>query len=304
MVSNEQVDFVPARWWEAVTFVRLNLEMVRGHDPWADRILARPRSLSSLLEYSYMLDNFFRSNTFFIVVSSERAGLICLRHRPGFVYIEALGLLPRYLRKGLGNPAARFIDSYAESKGYQWGIAAMAVTNRPVHMLCHAFGGHLLGLSTATLTLTTATLPTSFPTGFEVKQLRRPEADKAWQRWRLYEVEHVSGPNEAELAFHLLERLPRGKYLSLHSNEQEIGFAIACQRRGELEVGSFTSCEFWPDMPTANIVATIARYLGSPLHRLILTQTHANTLTGSEPFSFQRNREQERHLVIFTRTRR
>lgn len=69
-----KVDFVPARRWEAASCIRLILETVRDRDPWANRILARPWSLFSLVRYAYLLDNFIHSDTFFVVVSGERAG--------------------------------------------------------------------------------------------------------------------------------------------------------------------------------------------------------------------------------------
>lgn len=297
-----QVDFAPARWWEAIDFLRLNLKIVQGHDPWADRVLARPWSLFSLREYAYMLDNFFRSSTFFIIASGQRAGLISMKHRPGFIYIDSLGLLTPFIRKRIGKLAADFVEDYARRKGYRWGVATMAVGNKPVHMLCGAFGGRLLGLSTTTLALTTVSPSLSTSNEFELKELGRPEARKAWKRWRLLEVEHAAGRDAVEIAVHLLESLPRGKHLSIHQNGQEIGFAFARQRAGESEISVFTSNEFWSDTQTANIVTAIACHLESTIRRLTLTQTHANVLTGSESFSFERHRDQERHLVVFKQT--
>ena len=64
-----RVEFVPVRWWQAATFICLNFEIVRGRDPMADRILTRPWTPSSLLEYAYQLDTFFRSNTHFVIIN-------------------------------------------------------------------------------------------------------------------------------------------------------------------------------------------------------------------------------------------
>lgn len=298
-MSDGRVDFAPARWWEAFDFLRMSLEMVRGSDPWADRILARPSSLSSMLEYLYMLDNFFHSDVFFIVVSGERAGVISLRRRPGFVYIEDLGLLPEFQRAGIGQRAAKFIEDHC--KEVQWGVAAMAVKNRPVHMLCAAFGGRLLGLSTATLTLRKVGATISSASELAAKRLRRSDASRAWKRWRLYEVEQVAGHDAVHIADCLLEALPWGKYLALYQDGQEIGFAVARQHKGALGVSLFTAKEFWSSLPTADLVTVIARDSGSAISHLTVTQTHANALVTSESFDFERPREQERHLVVFKR---
>ena len=295
-----KADIVPARWWQAVSFIRLYFEMVRGHDPWADRILARPWAPSSLLEYIYMLDNFFRLSNFLILVSGEQAGAISLVPRPEFIYIYGMGLLPKYQRARIGKQIVEFLESYGARKKVHWGVAAMAVNNRPVHMLVGACGGRLLGLSTATLAVTAAS-PAPSSVELEVIPLSKSEASSAWTRWRLYEVEQVAGNDAVELAALLLESLPRGKYLGLYQRGQEIGFALARGRTDELGIDLFPAKEFWSSEPTANLVAALACRLGANIRRLTLTQTHAKTLAASQSFGFERNREQERHLVFFKR---
>jgi GNAT superfamily N-acetyltransferase len=295
-----KADIVPARWWQAVSFIRLYFEMVRGFDPWADRILARPWAPSSLLEYIYMIDNFFRLSNFLILVSGEQAGAISLVTRPEFIYIYGVGLLPKYQRARIGKQIVEFLESYGTRKKVHWGVAAMAVNNKPVHMLVGACGGRLLGLSTTTLTVTTAG-PAPSSVELEVVPLCRPEASSAWTRWRLYEVEQVAGNDAVELAALLLESLPRGEYLGLYRRGQEIGFALAHGPRVELDIDLFPAKEFWSSASTAGLVVALARHLGANIRRLTLTQTHAKTLNASEAFGFERNREQERHLVFFKR---
>jgi hypothetical protein len=296
-----KVDFTPARWWQAVDFIRLHFEMVRGRDPWADRVLAQPWALSSLFEYVCMVDNFFRLNNFFILVSGEQAGVISVASRPEFIYIYGLGLLPQYQRSSIGRQAAQFLESYRARKKVHWGVAAMVIGNKPVHMLVGACGGRLLGLSTATLAATAA-CPATSSIELAVVPLNKTEASRAWKRWRLYEVEQVAGNDAVELAALLLERLPRGKYLALYQHGQEIGFALAHGRIDELSLDLFPAKAFWSSAPTADLVAALACYLGANIRRLTLTQTHATTLATSESFSFEWNREQERHLVFFKRT--
>jgi hypothetical protein len=95
-MADLKVNFVPTRWWEALNFLRLNFEMVRGCDPLADSILAQPWSPSNLLECGYMLDNFFHTDNYFIVADNQQAGLVSLGYRPEFIFIYSLGLLPDF----------------------------------------------------------------------------------------------------------------------------------------------------------------------------------------------------------------
>jgi len=296
-MSDLKIDFVPARWWDALDYFRLTLEMVRGRDPLADQLLARPWSLRSLLEFGYLLDNFFHASTFFVVVSGERAGVISMRHYPQFIYMDALGVLPEFQRGDIGRRIGKFIRDYGIRRKYHWGVAAMAVSNKPVHMLCGAFGGRLLGLSTTKLTLG---LSISMPSEFEMKRLKRSEAREAWKRWKLDEVKHVAGEGVVEIAAQLLGTLPRGEYLALYQKGQEIGFALARRQKGEVGIDLYTSTQFWSSESTAGFVAALAHHLGSTARYLQVTQTHANTLTASASFDFRRHREEERHFVYFT----
>lgn len=296
--AEANIEFVPARWWEAVSFIRFSLDIMRGvGDPWVDQILARPWSFSSLLEYSYMLHNFFRFDNFFVVVSGQRAGLLSLKIHPGFMYIDALGLLPQFQRGRIGMQTADFADRYRARHGCPWVAVVAAIQNKPVHMLCAAFNGYLPGLSVTTLTLA-ASNPSPPPVpGLEVKELDKSKAGAAWQRWRLYEVEQVAGRETLDLATHLLEPLPRGRYLALYQGDEEIGFAVARRQTVDL----FPAKAFWSSAPTANLVAALARSLGTTIQRLTVTQTHANNLEPSEAFAFQRHRERERHFIVFKR---
>lgn len=299
--AQKKIDFVPARWWEAVDFIRLNLETMRGvGDPWAERILARPHSLSSLTEYGYMLDNFIHYNNHFILVSGQRAGVFSTKYRWGFLYVESLGLLPKFLQAGIGTQAAQFMDNYRASLNTPWVVAALAVQNKPVHKLCALFGAYLLGLSTTTLTLAPLK-QVSPPPGFEVKALSKAAAQEAWQRWRLYEVEQVAGREVLDIASHVLEALPQGKYMALYQEGEEIGLAVASRHKGEWNVSLFPSAAFWSNVPTANLAAAMAHYLGASIHYLTVTQTHANKLTACESLDFERRLERERHFVVFKR---
>ncbi len=296
-----KVEFVRARWWQAIDFLRLNFEIVRGRDPYADRLMARPWSPSSVLEYLYMLDTLARSDSYFILVDGERAGVVWVAAQSQYIFIYSIGLLPQFQRGGAGKQAAEFIENYSACKRTRWGVAAMSISNKPVHMLAGAFGGRPLGLSTTTLTVAAANPPPTADT-LEIIPLNRPEASEAWKRWRLYEVEQVAGSNATELAALLLEdmqKLPRGKYLALRQGGQESGFAAA--QGGDVSL--FTAKECWPAAPTASLVAELARHLGTTIRRLTLTLTHANALTTSECLDFERRRKDERHIVFFERVR-
>lgn len=295
-----KAEIVKARWWQALDYIRIGLEAMRGAgDPWVDRVLAHPYSLSSLLEYGYMLDNFWHSDSFFITVSGERVGIMAIRYLSEYVYFEAIGLLPKFQRGTIGLQAGKFIANYCLSTRYQWMFGTAASQNRVALLMFGAFGGHRYGLSTVRLPLK-AISPPAGP-GYEIKRLGKAEATQAWRRWRLYEVEHVSGREAAQLAPHFLERLPRGTYLALYQSNQEIGIAVAHQHKGQLAVELFPDQAFWSSAPTAQLAAAIAHHLGSTIHYLTLTQTHANELTPSASLDFERHLEEERHLVIWTR---
>jgi hypothetical protein len=295
-----KAEFVPARWWQALDFIRISLETMRGvGDPWVDSILARPCSPSSWLEYGYMLDNFWHSDAFFVVVRGQRAGTISLRYKPEYIYLETVGLLPKFWRGNIGQQVASFITNHCLRTRYQWMVASAADRNRAIRILYRVLGGRRLGLSTTTLALITS--PALANAEIELEELDKPTAQQAWQRWRLYEVERVAGHEAVEIAFHLVGKLSRGKYLALYRDGTEIGFAIAYRRKGEADIEIFPSQEFWSNEPSAGLVAAIASHLKANVRRMTLTQMHANTLVASESFDFERHQEKERHLVVFKR---
>jgi hypothetical protein len=307
-----KVEFVPVRWWQAVGFIRLNFEVVGGHDPWADRILSRPWAPSSLIEYAYMLVTFPGSNAYFIVASGERVGVLWMIRHSGLFYILSLGLLPHFRARDTGMQIARllirtvrFIEDYAKRENCEMGIARIATMNKPIQRMVRMFGANPLGLATTTLALSTVPPPTSSLPDIEVRQMRKSEAVKAWRRWRLYEVEHVAGRSGVEVAanllksFYWLDSFPRGEYLALYQNKQEIGFAFARQHEGEHELGLLPSATFWAGPQTVALVTVLASYLDSPVRYLTLTQKHADALDTSTAFDFERNREQERHFVFW-----
>ena len=298
-MADLKVNFVPTRWWEALNFLRLNFEMVRGCDPLADSILAQPWSPSNLLECGYMLDNFFHTDNYFILADNHQAGLVSLGYRPEFIFIYSLGLLPDFQRQRVGKQAAEFIEAYRKQRGCPWAVAAMAVGNRPVQLLSKAFGGRPLGISTTTLTLTGTCPSISSLAKFKVKRLTRAEANEAWKQWRLHEVEQIAGPDVVDIAASLLETPPRGEYLAIYRRRHEVGFAVAQKQGNESEASVFISRAFWSDVPTADLVALIENHLGTTVRHLTLTETHANTLNGSTFLRFERPRKQERHLVVF-----
>jgi len=296
---------VPVHWWQAVDFIRMNFAVVRGHDPWADRILSRPWALSSLLEYVYMFIKLPVSDAYFIVASGVRAGTLWTIHRSGLLYILNLGLLPRFRARGIGVEAARFVEDHGLRQGCKAAAASVAVSNEPVQQLVRLFDGGPLGLSTTRLTLSTASSLPSAPPGTEIKEVGRSEAIRAWRRWRLHGVEQVSGRSGVEVAASLLDAfgwlvsLPRGRYLTVHQEGQEIGFAFVRRRKGELNIGLFPSVRFWPGPQTAVLVAALASYVGSPVRYLTLTLAHADALAASSPFGFERRRERERQFVFW-----
>jgi GNAT superfamily N-acetyltransferase len=292
------LDLAPVRWWQVIDFMRLNFELVQGHDPVADRILSQPWALSSLLEYAFMLRAFLVSTAHFIRVSGERAGLLWTVHRRGIIVIITLGLFARFQRSGVGARIASLIEDRARRRGCKAMVAVVAATNEPVHRLIEIRGGRPLGLGTTMLTLSSVSPAVSFPTDVEIREIEKSEASGAWRRWRLHEVEHVTKGAGLDVAADLLESLPRGKHLALYEDGQEIGFAFARQRARELELGLFPSNAFWEGQRTGDLIAALVAHLGSPVRRLTLTQTHADMLADTAPFDFERHLEQERHFMF------
>ncbi len=294
-----KVDFAPVRWWQAISFIRLNFKLVQDSDPLAARISSQPWALSSLLEYGYMLGTFFRSNAYFIAVSGERAGATWLACRSGISFALSVGMLPRFQRSGIGAQTITFIENLAKRQGCDALAGTVAVGNEPMHQLIKSAGYHALGLATTKLTLSTNSLSPLPSTEIEIRRMGKSKAVKAWKHWKLYEVEHVAGRDGTDVAARLLDSdllqpLPWGKYLALYQDDQKIGFTYARRRQDRLELGLFPSTAFWTGTETAKLVATISADLESPVHELVLTQTHANALAESAPFGFERHRERER----------
>jgi hypothetical protein len=162
--------------------------------------------------------------------------------------------------------------------------------------LIEACGGTLLGLATANLTLLTAIPPASAK--IKIERVERLAAVEKWREWRLHEVERVAGQNGLDVAAELLRfmPLPRGAYLTLHQDDEEIGFAFArrAKDREGLELGLFPSAAHWPGPQTAELIASLGSYLGSPVRSLTLTRTHADQLGEPAPFKFERKLDEER----------
>jgi len=291
------ISFVPARWWQAVPFLRMNLNLVRGTDPLADRILARPWALSSLLEYAYMLDRFLRSNSYFIIISGERAGILWTVKWSEVFFIITLGLLPRYQQRGIGTQVIALAEEYARRHNCRALAAAVAPSNKPVLRLIAACGAKILGLATTKLMLSDYDLEPSF-SKIKIEEIARSQAINCWRRWRLHEVEQVTGHEGVAVAAELLNfmSLPKGEYLTLSQDGQEVGFAWARKRESGLELGLFPRAALWSGSHTADLVAALGSHLGSPIHLLTLTQTHFETLAESPPFDFEREGKEERRF--------
>ena len=306
-----KIDFVPTRWWQVLDFIHVNFEMVRNRDPWADRVLSRPWALSSLLEYAYVLAKFPFSSTYSIVVSGERVGVLWLIRRKKLLYMLSFGLVSDFRTGNVGLLVARllirtrdFVEDYAARHNCEMLVLKIAADNQPSQRMAKLFRCRSLGLATTRLTLSTPSLSAPSPERVEIRKLRKSEAVKAWRRWKLYGVERVAGHIGVEVAtnffrsFYWIDALPQGKYLALFQDGQEIGFAFARQREGELDLGLFPSEAFFAGQQTAALAGALASYLKSPVHHLTLTQRHADALAVSAPFNYERHREEER-LTLF-----
>lgn len=301
MPSHTKIDFVPARWWQVVDFMRLNLDVARGRDPMADRILSRPWALSSIAEYVYMLRRFLLSDAHFIVISGQRSGVMWIARWSDILFVITIGLFPRFQQHGIGTHTLALIEEHAKRQGCRAIAGAMAPSNDPIHRLTLGCDYHLLGLADTTLILSGVN-PLAPPSNIEIREVNRAEATQAWKRWRLYEVELVAGQDGVHVAVILLKfiPLPRGRRVILYQDDQEIGFAYAYQRGGERTLGLFPVSSFWSGPETVKLIAALTSHLGSAIHRLTLTQTHANTLAVSAPFDFERIQESERHFMFKT----
>jgi len=299
-----QVDFIPVRWWQVIDFIRLNLAVAKGHDPYADRILARPWSPFSLMEYAYMLATFPTSDAYFVQVSGMRVGVVWTMYRARFVYILSIGLLPQFQVRGVGLQIGYFLEEYGESKQASAAAGRAAVKNKPIQHMVRAFGGRPLGLATTELTLLASPLPAP-PPGVEVRRINKSEAARAWRCWKLHAVEHVSGNAGREVAadflnaFDWMDPMPRGKYLTLYQDNQEIGLAVARRRGDGMEISLLTSAGLWSGSQTAALLSAMSSNLELPVRYLRVTRQHADLFDVSTPFEFERPREQERHFVFW-----
>jgi hypothetical protein len=304
-------DFAPVRWWQVADFIRLTFETVRGHDPWTDRVLSRPWALSSVLEYLYILVKFPISDAYFVVASGERVGVLWMIRSSKLLYLLTLGLLPQFRTGDTGLGIARllirtvrFIEDHVKRYQCEMVAARVAALNKTIQRMLKQFGGQRLGLATTSLMLASVSPPKLPLPAIEIRNVGKSEAASAWKNWRLYTVERVAGGSGAKVAaalmesFYWLDSLPRGNYLALYQDDQEIGFAFARRQEGGLELGLFPSAAFWPGPETAALVTLLASSLGSPVRYLTTTQSHADTLADSSHVGFERDREQEQ-LFIF-----
>ncbi len=296
-----QAEFVPVRWWQIIDFIRLYFEIVRGRDPLADQVLARPWSPSSILIYGYLTDNFFHMQVFFILAAGRRVGIITLRNTPSYIWLDALGLLPEFQHGTLGAQGVQFIRELCLKTDHTIALGTTAVRNRHFHLLMGALGGRVFGLSTTTLPLGKLCLPEA-AASLTCRCVDRKEAEAAWLRWRLYEVTQKSGEAAAAVVPHLLEKLPSGQYAVLLKNTEEIGFAFTCKDKEGVCLGLFPARDYWTNEQTLQLLAASISCLAWPRpSRLTVTQTHANALSSSEAFEFERNKGNERHIIFFQR---
>lgn len=293
-----ELTLVPARWWQAVDFLRMNLAVVREVDPLAERIASRPWAPSSLLEYAFMLRAFLISDPCFVFASGERAGLAWTSRRRAIVLVVSIGMLPRFQKRGFGTRIIGLIEDRAREHGCIALAAVIAATNQPVHRLIAACGARPLGLGTAPLLLPADRPLQAPPSDVQARPARRAEAAAAWKRWRLHEVSHVAGEWGVEVAAQLLGPPPRGQPLILQRGEEQVGFALARRRGRQVELTLFPAAEMWDGPSTAGLIAALAERTGSPVRRLTLTQTHADRLAASAPFDFERRPEEERQFVF------
>jgi hypothetical protein len=305
------IEFVPARWWQTIDFIRTDFETARGRDPWTDRVLSRPWSPASLLEYGYALAEMPFSTPYFIFVAGERVGTLWLTKRAKLLYIWSLGLLPSYRGINTGMQAGRVIvktirciEDYAMKHGIEVAVGRHAAGNDPVKRLAEIFGAKPLGLAMTTLKLLSP-LPETSSRTLAVERIKRPRAIEAWRQWKLHAVEHVAGSvgrraaTDLSAAFGWIDALPKGDYLALRQGDQEIGLAFARRHEGKVELGLLVSTAFWSGAQTAALVAELASFLESPIGYLTLTQKHAGALDGSDSLKFERPREQERYFVFW-----
>ncbi len=305
-----RAEFVPVRWWQMLGFIRLNFEIMRGHDLWVDRVLARPWALSSLVEYGYVLIGLASSDAFFITISGERVGVLWLIRRSSLLYLNSLGLASRFSASDVGLLAGRllvqvvrFMEGYAARHNSELFVSKTRADN-PIQRMPKLFRCRPLGLATATLRLSSAVRPASLPAEIEVVPVRRLRAAEIWKRWRLYGVEQIAGHLGVEAAkgvmkwFYWMTALPRGKYWALYQDGQEIGFAFAREREDGLELGLFPSSSFYSGLQTVALVEILALHVRSPIQYVTVTRTHADALGETGYLGYERERDLE-WLFVF-----
>jgi hypothetical protein len=99
-----------------------------------------------------------------------------------------------------------------------------------------------------------------------------------------------------------LEKLPSGQYAILLRDTEEIGFVFTHKDKEGICLGLFPAKDYWANEQTLQLLTASIFGLASPMpSRLTVTQTHANALTLSETFCFERNKGNERHTIFFQR---
>jgi len=301
------IEFVPARWWQAIDFLRTDFETMRGHDPWSDQVLSQPWSPSSLIEYAYSLVSLSDSSPYFITSSGERVGTLWLRTRESVQYIVSLGLLPDYRELASGMEAGRLlikavriIERHAKERHSEVTVGRLGARNTAVQRMVKVFGAEPLGLATTTLKVKPESLPAPSST-LELNEINRGERKSAWRRWLLRSVEHVAGEDGVTAATKLREAFswiappPKGRYLSLRRGGETVGLAVI---EGQNSIGLFVVPALWSGAGTAAVVSDLARQETNPVRALTLTQAHADKL-GTEAFDYDRNPSTERHFVYW-----
>lgn len=296
-----QASFVPIRWWQLPSFVSLSFKIVQGRDPRADHILAHPWSLTSLMAYVQVFFGFFAAQNYYILADGQRAGLLSAFFRPEFAYFLNVGLFDQYQQQGLGSQAVEFMIDLARDQGCEAWVGAISAANTPVQRLAARFGGRSLGLTTTLLTVTKLDDAVS-PGPFRFEPLAKEETRQTWYRWRLYEVEQVVGPEARDLAEALIdwEGMPRGEFFAIRRQEQEIGVLRVGQGKssGSLRISLYPEAAYWPTEKTMGLLAAVGQHFGATVRRCTLSLTHADRLTSTPAFDFERDRERERILIF------
>jgi hypothetical protein len=298
------------RWWQTIDFIRTDFQTMKGRDPWADQVLARPWAPSNLVSLLYEVASVQSSSPYFIVVSGERIGTLWLIARDNFLYIYSLGLLPEFRNAYSGLQAGRLlinavnhIESICRRNDTELTVSRLAVRNEPVQRMVQIFGAKPLGVATTTLKLFSP--PNAPLRELQVKRLERSAAEKRWERWNRHAARHTAGDDGERAVALMLDKLPwihslpKGKPMGLYQNDEEIGLAVAHQRASELDVVLLTSTAFWTGPQTANIVATLNAHLDGSVGHLTLTLNHADELGKSAALTFERDRDKERHFVYW-----